>query len=434
MIQGVHEVIAQHLNNKEAQSQLKIAQIAVKRMMLYVRGLAYLEHIEGNTLQVGQSLFEVPRTVQEILDYFSLSLEMKKLGVSIQAQSFIPQIASDKDKYEMILYNILENSVKYTFKGRIDISLSFCEEDNLLVTQIKDTGTGIDPEHRRNLFKLFANKPKECDLNPQGIGLGLYMAGSLIKELGGTVQLNSTQGVGTTVTFTIKQATLVPEPTDPMTESDVLLDYMNEHHEFRPVPRLNAFMSKYQCWTGSTNEEEKRPPSAGDTDRVPLISPKPTPSSSTFKLPHFNCTCNKVLVVDDESMNLFIFKNYLTGLGLEGDYAQNGQEAIEAIMKRREECDICRGYRVIFMDINMPVMNGIDATRKIVELITTGKIPSLYVIAVTAAAHLEDKAIFAGYTQIGFTTICKLMRGFIRIVEKPVPKAVFSRILEPLLL
>ena len=100
-------------------------------------------------------------------------------------------------------------------------------------------------------------------------------------------------------------------------------------------------------------------------------------------------------------------RKYLSVTGLRADVAINVKQAIEAILKRKSSCNICN-YKVVFMDINMPVMNGIVAMKKITELVNTGVIPDIPVIAVTAAVHTEDEQTILTYKEYGFKRLCKL--------------------------
>eukprot|EP01022_Parablepharisma_sp_SALTPOND_P016728 TRINITY_DN2522_c0_g1_i1.p1 TRINITY_DN2522_c0_g1~~TRINITY_DN2522_c0_g1_i1.p1 ORF type:complete len:990 (-),score=81.73 TRINITY_DN2522_c0_g1_i1:555-3524(-) len=433
-IQGAHDLLKERLDDPEDKECLKVAQVAVKRLLLYIRGLSYLKHIEAKNLQVNYTVFDAGSTVKEILDYFEPSITMKGLEIENKREGEIPQIVSDKDKYETIIYHILENAEKYTVVGKISISTSFDYEDNLLITQIKDTGTGIKPEQKKDFHKLFSKKHEKDEMNPQGIGLGLYLSYWLSKELGGDFTINNSENGGTTVTFCIKHAAFMPSPTEPPTETEVRQQYMDERREQYVVPSLETFLGKMPFWTGVVLEEEKRQPSVRSTERKLLEPHYEMPMPVTLKMPLYTCICNKVLLVDDSPMNLIALKGYLRSLNLKADIAYNGQQAIDCVINRRKSCNLCGGYSIIFMDINMPVMDGIEATERIVDLIKQKVIPNLHVVAVTAVAHLEDQEIYAAYARIGFTTIrifflC-LPSQF--IVQKPVSKKTFVDLLEGL--
>lgn len=120
-----------------------------------------------------------------------------------------------------------------------------------------------------------------------------------------------------------------------------------------------------------------------------------------------------VLIVDDEPMNLMVIQSYLKGINLIGDEAMNGQEAITKV---KEKAKFGKGYRLILMDLNMPIMSGEEASKNIKYLWIQGEIPIVPIIAITAAEEttsLKKQLLDAG--------ICKL-------VQKPLSKMKFLTI------
>jgi len=403
IIQGVHENLELQLESSQAKELLKIAQIACQRMLLYVRALAYLEHLEGKTLQIDKTLFDVPSTFKELFQHFKPSI---RPGVEVEEDigHDVPFIVSDKEKYETILYHILENAAKYTMSGKICINIKYDYDTNMLSTQVKDTGIGIKDNQKEVLGKLFSKKYDTHEPNMQGIGLGLHLAKSLSEELGGQLLVASSVGVGTSVKFTIKNMLTNREPLEPVTAADVEL--MNEKSDHPVVPKVETFLGKSPYCTGSLLEDEKNCISSDLSERAPLNAEAKILSLSTIKSPSSACDCSKILIVDDDPMNLSVFKNYMASTKYKADVANNGQEALDAILNKRKACEICKGYKLVFMDINMPVMNGYDATERIFDYVKQGIIPNICVVAITAAAHLEDKQVSAEYRNAGFTDIC----------------------------
>ena len=409
-IQGAIEMMAGNIMNKQSQDQLKMAQTAIKRLQLYVQGLAYLEHIETNSLQIDTNSFEVPKTVNEILEDFDVALRAKTLEVSVNSQSTVPFITSDKEKYEVILYHIVENAVKYTERGSIKIILKYYYGTNMLETQVKDTGIGIKPECVKDLFKLFEKqrsnqgKTYENELNPQGIGLGLYMARALAKELGGDLTVESEVDVGTTVTFSIKQHVPAGEGLEPIGETDTIIDIPNDKKDYHQiVPTIGVMNTSSLVMT----EENKWASNFQDvSEREPLDQPFIMPRGKSGRVNTPKCKCNRILIVDDDPVSQIVLKSYLPHAKLGTDTAFNGKEAISAVQKRKEECHLCKGYSLILMDVNMPVMDGITAATVIMDMMKKGKIPIAHIVAVTAAAHLETKDVALKYRNIGFTKIC----------------------------
>ena len=120
------------------------------------------------------------------------------------------------------------------------------------------------------------------------------------------------------------------------------------------------------------------------------------------------CECSKVLLVDDEPYNIFILKKYLDKANLKADTALNGKAAINSLLKRKEACTICGKYRIVFMDINMPIMNGIEAMKEIRRLIENNELPKVPVLAITAAVQSTDKETVASYRRYGFNEYCRV--------------------------
>ena len=279
-------------------------------------------------------------------------------------------IVSDKDMYSIILQNLLENSIKYTFTGKVEVVLSFDEQDNTLTTEVTDTGIGMTDQQQHNIGLLFKRSRIQTQMNPQGLGLGLFLAKTLAQQLEGDLMLESTIDKGTTASFTIKND-LLQSP-------------------------------------GSL--------SIGALQTGLYYSIKQPESPMNFNT---TCKCTKILLVDDEPFNLLVFSAYLKGVKAASDKAVNGKIALDLIMEKAEHGKCCKGYSIIFMDINMPVMDGIQSTVKIAELAKDGKIPNCRVVAVTAAAGLDKPEVYNGY----------IAKGFTELLSKPVQKADFLRIL-----
>jgi CheY-like chemotaxis protein len=125
------------------------------------------------------------------------------------------------------------------------------------------------------------------------------------------------------------------------------------------------------------------------------------------------CSCHKLLIVDDDQMNLYILKNYIVSLNIPADFASNGQEAVEYILARAQ-LPCCHRYTLVFMDINMPVMSGPEAASKILQHITEGVVPPTPIIALSAHSFTE-----AEQTSL-------LQQGFTSVLEKPISKQTFA--------
>eukprot|EP00826_Nyctotherus_ovalis_P039356 TRINITY_DN3782_c0_g4_i6.p1 TRINITY_DN3782_c0_g4~~TRINITY_DN3782_c0_g4_i6.p1 ORF type:complete len:744 (+),score=180.37 TRINITY_DN3782_c0_g4_i6:35-2233(+) len=389
--------------NEKQQEEIRIAHASMKRLELYVKELAILQQIETGNLKLEQELFNPNDVISKTMDYFLYAAKTKGLTFKFY-ENDITSVCSDKEKYEIIVYHILENALKYTHEGGISIRINYSPEENSLITSIIDTGNATYNNQDFG-FKLFSPSD-DFDLTcPKDINLGLFLADTLAAVLGDGLKLESLLGIGTRALFTIKCNF------EEVNEEDV--------QEENPVPKSLTTLRKH-TWKSlkglMSNMELTKP----DTEDYIINSP--------IKMTKESCNCPKILIVDDESFNVFVLKKYLVESGLQADVAMNGKIAIETMLKRKEKCKVCRGYRLVFMDINMPVMNGIVAMSKIKDLVNVHVIPDVSVVAVTAAVQLNEPGVAERYRSYGFKRICK---GCVKsVVQKPVDKSTFMSTLE----
>lgn len=130
-----------------------------------------------------------------------------------------------------------------------------------------------------------------------------------------------------------------------------------------------------------------------------------------------NCKCPKFLIVDDDLTNIKVLKRYVKSINESSEEALNGQQAIKAVEeKNRSSC--CTSFKIIFMDINMPIMDGVEATKFLKNQMEKNIYPFSYILAVTAA-QLSENSSDNAFTRVGFD-------GFF---QKPITKKVFMDII-----
>eukprot|EP01022_Parablepharisma_sp_SALTPOND_P002701 TRINITY_DN110_c1_g2_i1.p1 TRINITY_DN110_c1_g2~~TRINITY_DN110_c1_g2_i1.p1 ORF type:complete len:678 (+),score=60.94 TRINITY_DN110_c1_g2_i1:734-2767(+) len=368
---GAIEIISSLVNTTAGQTQLKNAKDCGRRMLHYLKGLELLYQINCKSLTLIKSLFNLPVVVKEVLEMNDFSINSKGLRLDFEVDDGMPHIVyTDRGIYSLILENLVENSVKHTYSGRIKVRLAFNSEESLLITEVSDTGIGMTPKQLKNAGTLFEKSKARCNINPQGLGLGLYLAINLCEHLEGSLSIKSTLGKGTIVSFKVK---LYPYNDSPFNE----------------------------IYTG---------PSA-DSTTIPAF-----PSFDSYTMPP------KILIVDDDPLNIEVLSEYMFSVGIKADRAENGEIALNLAKKE--------GYGVIFMDINMPVMDGMEATKKIKELESKGKIPQCHIITVTAATRVDDPAVREMYLSNGFSEVRKFFSLQRMVVTKPTPRAKFLEVLK----
>jgi CheY-like chemotaxis protein len=227
----------------------------------------------------------------------------------------------DDKKYEQLFLNILTNAIKYTFEGFIDVTIE-CK-DSILTTTIVDTGIGIKEEVLSNIFKIFNNPEKKLFDGTTGIGIGLSISKKLTNLMNGDICVTSIVNKGTKVIFTVKYK--------------------------------------------SVNFQNFAPSSSNYN----FASPSATPACNLLQ--------KHILIVDDTVFNVYALKKMLNSISINSIYeAYNGKQAIEIFKEKREQIS------VIFMDINMPGMNGFEVATEINSLIAKNNYPRVQIVALSA--------------------------------------------------
>jgi CheY-like chemotaxis protein/anti-sigma regulatory factor (Ser/Thr protein kinase) len=222
-------------------------------------------------------------------------------------------LRTDRKYLVYVISLIIDNALKFTDRGNVDIKMEGRGTD--LVIHIQDTGPGIEARDRQVIFNKFRQLEDPFTRRFGGTGIGLTIAGEVVRLMGGTIEVESEPGKGSR--FTIR------------------------------VPGLEK--------SGATTGEIPQ------TDERQILQDK------------------QVLVVEDEELNFLLLKELLKSRGAELLWARNGREALELTERHSS-------VFLVLMDIRMPVMNGLEATR-----VLKANNPALPVIALTAYNMQEDK-------------------------------------------
>ncbi|GEM_PF-686907 len=273
-----------------------------------------------------------------------LDFRMKRGGPGVT-------LMTDRDRISQIIFNLVNNSVKYTREGSVTLDVHY---NNSLVISVSDTGVGIAPDKMKEIFKPFAQIKGEGEAKNRGLGLGLSIVRLIVKMMDGAIDVVSKQGMGST--FTVK------------------------------IPCVARFDEN----TISANEE--------------VVIEDDYTATETIS----------VLIVEDEVINRIFLERILTKRGFVIDSALNGRECLEKYRTGN--------YDLIFMDINMPEIDGFEAVSLIREEERFNGRSRTPVIAVTAHVYPDDikKCMDAGmdsYIAKPYDTM-KLMEEIIKVCSK----------------
>ena len=367
-------------------------------------------------------------------------------------------LRSDPGKIKQVLINLISNAVKFTDeKGTIDVIIEKVldkDSDNILVKfRVKDTGVGISENQKDKVFEAFTQADSSTSRKYGGTGLGLTISSGLVNSLGGSLNLNSTLGEGSEFYFTLdmkskeikrnnkvkamKVAIYTPldvqaKDSDHYLENYLLsyehltvvrfktfdecieatsshFDILYIHYDNINREELHEIVKTYQSRTNImmvTKLNKRNDVQALSTKFTHIIyepvtfskveksfnylasnKSKKTVSSKKLKIDTKKFDNLHSLVVEDNPINQKMIQHTLKNMGITSDCANNGQEGLDMYMENSK-------YDVVFMDIQMPVMNGIEATKEIIKYEESQKLSHTPIIAVTANALKGDREKF----------------------------------------
>jgi signal transduction histidine kinase len=292
-----------------------------------------ISKVEADKLEIERQDVPIEDVLTDITTMLRLQAQEKGLALTIASDGQLPShISTDPLRLRQIIINIVGNAIKFTQRGAVEVKIKQLPNKNghpLIAFEVKDSGEGIPPEQTKKLFQAFTQADVSTKRKHGGTGLGLILSKRLANLLGGDVVLAQSEvGVGSTFTITI----------DPGPQS----------HQF-----VNNLVS-------STQELHDALPSQGMPDDAMRLRGL------------------KVLLVEDAPDNQVLIGRFLKMAGAQVEIANNGREAIEKT--DRDQFDL------LLMDLQMPVMDGYEAT----ETLRSGgyKKP---IIALTAHALKEER-------------------------------------------
>jgi two-component system phosphate regulon sensor histidine kinase PhoR len=178
---------------------------SVDRMINIVEDLEMISKIESNRLDLEFSRWDIVNYVQELFDILEMKAKKRSVSLSIDNQSNVNFVEADKDKIAQVLINLIENSIKYGKDGGHTRVLFFEMGENILI-EVADDGGGIPSDHLPRLFERFYRVDKSRSRSEGGTGLGLSIVKHIIEAHRQTINVRSTENVGTTFSFTLKKS------------------------------------------------------------------------------------------------------------------------------------------------------------------------------------------------------------------------------------
>jgi signal transduction histidine kinase/CheY-like chemotaxis protein len=297
--------------------------------------------LDVSKIEAGKVVLEkIPFDLHDLIvaceNTVSVKAAEKGINLYIYSEPFIEyKLLGDPTKLRQVLLNLLANAVKFTNAGTVKLmtTVEKAMADRLLLHfEVKDSGVGMTAAQMAGIFKPFEQADKSTTRKYGGTGLGLPISKNLVELMGGKLQVESAPGIGSKFSFTL--------------------------------------------------EFELSGKKAGSREKEPLFP-------ADARRPVF---AGRVLICEDNTMNQDLLRDHLERLSLEMDIVENGELGLEAVRTSMEKG---RPYDLIFMDIHMPVMDGLEAASEIKRLGYPNPI-----IALTANVLTQDTDIYYRYGMV----------------------------------
>ena len=309
-------------------------EVAGRILLHTVNEILDMSRLETGTMEIVNGDYQTTAMLSDIVGMIWLQAQEKGLEFRVVADPALPKaLNGDAVRVKQVLLNVLTNAVKYTRAGSVTLTLGSRRENGrfLMTYRVDDTGIGIRPESIPHLFTAFQRMDAQKTHTIEGTGLGLSIVRQLLDLMGGTVQVTSEYGKGSTFLIEIPQA--VADGT-PIGEVD------------------------FRRRAGSAAAKQAAP------EGIPALN---------------------ILAVDDTRMNLLVVKKLLQDSPARVDTASSGTEALEKTAQTR--------YDVILMDHQMPEMDGIECLHRIRSQ-ENGLCRDSRVICLTANVGAEMERLF----------------------------------------
>ena len=203
------------MENKELFDYSRAISESGDRLISILDNIIDISRIESHDLQVTLKEVQVNQTIASAVQLFLFKANEQKLKLNFIPHE-VPLAIADEKNLTKVLTIILDNAIKYTEKGFVNVSTDYSPDNNEIRVRIKDSGIGIDPAFQVDIFDPFRKEPSGFTKEAQGAGLGLPLARSLIDLMKGRIHLESAKGSGTTVTIWLQAVQKVSEEQKPV--------------------------------------------------------------------------------------------------------------------------------------------------------------------------------------------------------------------------
>lgn len=359
VIIGMTGLLCESDLEKQQKEYACMARDSADHLLAIIDDILDFSRIEAEQLEILPTRFELDIELKKIIAVYKEYAQSKGLDLLTTYSDDLPkEVYFDQNRLKQVLINLISNAIKFTEKGRVELTVSLIGgksghkevpvKTREICFAVSDTGPGISPEDQGKLFKSFSQSEQGIYRGREGTGLGLAISKSLVELMGGKIWLESSPEHGSTFYFTL-----------PLTMPD-------ESEVTEPSLEKNA-------WVEQSNKELS------------------------------------LLIAEDKVMNQKLIRVFLEEMGHQVEIVSNGREAVEAVD--------ANNYDAVFMDINMPEMDGLEAARTIRDYERKAGLNRAVLIAMTAYAMKGDREMF-------------IEAGFNDYISKPISRDAIKEVLQ----
>ncbi len=441
----------------EQKEFVTIIEKSSENLLSIINNILDLSKIESKNIEIENTIFDRNPQFESVIETFATSAAEKNIDLNYYCDPTLSaQLKGDSSKLTEVLTNLLNNAIKFTnYGGDVGLYIEKKEKENgktIIEFNVEDSGIGMTKQQLSKIFHPFSQADLDTTRKYGGTGLGLTISKQYVELMGGELKVTSEKDKGSTFSFSIP---LEEIPSALPTLQDKFSDFVVYQYIPAETPSLNLYLDKYLHYYGihsspfGSISELKDLITSNNSNQYLVLFDVDTIDKSIFnsldmlnknrlvimtsitsrniaatyaisqeniiykpllpsKLEHIlkvqtnrietdiqinktilstkNVFHGHVLVVEDNLINQKLVVKILLGMGLDVDVANNGLEGFE---KRKSE-----SYDLIFMDIQMPVMDGVESTHKILEYEKEEKKKHVPIVALTANALQGDKERF----------------------------------------
>ncbi len=352
-IMGLADLIIEESRGRKVYDMAVTIKNAATSLLDLVNNVLDISKLESGKMKLQENSYNLDMMIKDVADVMRIPATQKGLVLKVHLDDTMPCVLNgDEGKIRQCLINLINNAIKFTDQGSVSLDVSGIRRGKkvALTFMVIDTGAGIKPEDKARIFGEFEQVDQIVNKGREGSGLGLAITRQLVELMGGVIDVESTYGRGSTFTIRLSQKII----------NDVNISQINQ--------LVDDIVEELRM----------------------------------FEAPNI-----RLLLVDDNKVNLMVAKGFLESYQLQIDTATSGEEAVHMAAA----CD----YNIIMMDHMMPGIDGVEAVRRIRKFYDA-KDYHPYIVALTANAYGGIEKMF-------------LANGFDDFISKPIEKEKMHQVL-----